>query len=64
MNVKRCYLCIMAERIVEHPENSNRKYYIRCRLDHNDHAPCSGCKDFNEKRVSTNGRTYSLEKNY
>lgn len=50
----------MAERVVERPEDKNRKYWIRCRLDHNDHAPCSGCKYFNEKRVSTNSRAYAI----
>ena len=42
---KRCYLCMQATKLVEHPERL-RKYYIHCALDNHEHEPCHYCAAF------------------
>lgn len=46
----RCYLCKFAECLVTHKEDKQRKYWVRCKLDHTDYKPCNVCDLFRERK--------------
>lgn len=48
MKANKCYLCDWAYQIIEHEEDPNRKYWIKCRLDDSEHEPCDYCDRFQE----------------
>ena len=47
-NGKRCYLCKYALAVVEHKEDKERKFYIRCKIDNADYEPCGACMLYEE----------------
>ena len=49
-NGKRCYLCKYAMAVVEHKEDKERKFWIRCSLDYADYEPCGACTMYAESK--------------